>query len=105
MGGRDRGFDHMFLNLDVCVTELEACKNARISSSGVAATRGAGTIGTQDTCLNTRTHSTDEGGTVAETHASSIGAPAGPGGGMLVIAAGLAAVVAAVITFSVMKRK
>ena len=37
---------------------------------------------------------------------TSIGAPAaGPGGGMLVIVAGLAAVVAAVITFSVMKRK
>jgi hypothetical protein len=25
-----------FLNLDVCVTDLEACKNARISSRGVA---------------------------------------------------------------------
>ena len=35
---------------------------------------------------------------------TSIGAPAGPGGGMLVIVAGLAVVVAAV-TFSVMKRK
>ena len=101
VGGRDPGHDRMFLNLDVCVTELEACKNARrISSSGVAATRGAGTICTQDTCLNTRTHSTDEGGTAAETHASSTGAPAGRPS-ILVTVVGLAVVVAAVTSFSV----
>jgi hypothetical protein len=39
VGGRDRGFDHMFLNLNVCVTELEACTNTRISSREVAATQ------------------------------------------------------------------
>ena len=44
-----------------------------------------------------------EGGTDTATHASSIRAPAGPGGGMLVIVA--AVVLAALITFSVMKRK
>ena len=60
LGGRDSGHEHMFLNQDACITE-RTCKNAKVSSSGVAATRGAGTIGTQDTFLNTRTHRTDEG--------------------------------------------
>ena len=54
IGGRDPSHNHMFLNLDACGTELEACKNARINSSEVAATRGAGTFTTQDTCLNTQ---------------------------------------------------
>jgi hypothetical protein len=49
--GRNHGHDHMFLNLDACVRALEAYKNARISSSGVAATRRTGPLGTQDTCL------------------------------------------------------
>jgi hypothetical protein len=30
VGGRDLGHDHMSLNVDACVTELEACRNARI---------------------------------------------------------------------------
>ena len=68
-------------------------------------TRGTGQAGTQSTCLNTRVHSTDEGGTITEAHASSIGAHPGPVVSRLVTVAGLAVVVAAIITFNVMKRR
>ena len=52
---RDPGHDHMFLNVDACSTELKACKNARIGSSGVAATRGAGSLAGrgESRCLET----------------------------------------------------
>ena len=49
--------------------------------------------------------SSSEEGTITEAHASSIGVHPGPVGSRLVTVAGLAVVVAAIITFNVMKRR